>query len=259
MRESHGPLSTLLLTAPLLVVPTLAAIGLPGGGAPDEPAGITLGNGSLGEAGEADGLEGFGDDQFGNDGFAADGFADASGESPAGDAAFGDVRDVAAPAESGPAPEVRWAGGEEPAAGFGDQNPLFPGAVTAAAPARAVSNAAGGAPVASLVPAGPGGAAGTADAAVGSATASVPALSETLKALGAEQLELEPSGAGFYFGCTLSSPAGPGGPTIARRFEAEANSPAAAAVDVLRQVRRFREAADAGPPAADFALANPAR
>ena len=253
MRESHGPLSTLLLTAPLLVVPTLAAVGLPGGGSPDEPAGITLGDGSLGEAGEADGLEGFGDDEFG-----ADEFRDSGSAGAVGDGGFGDVRDATGPLD-GAAPDSRWAGGEEPPASFGGDDPLFPGAAVAAAPARTVSNAAGGAPVASLVPAEPEGAAGTADAAVGSAIASVPALSETLRALGAEQLELEPSGSGFYFGCTLLSPAGPGGPTIARRFEAEANSPAAAAVDVLRQVRRFREAADAGPPAADFALAHPVR
>ena len=49
-------------------------------------------------------------------------------------------------------------------------------------------------------------------------------------------MTLEKSAGGFYFGCTVAATTGPGGPTIARRFEAEADSPAAAAADVLAQV-----------------------
>ena len=90
----------------------------------------------------------------------------------------------------------------------------------------------------------------TADRAPG--PADLPSLSRQLRALGATRLSLEPVGGAFYFGCTLSEPAG--GVTVARRFEAEAPTAAAAVTDVLAQVRAHRAAA---PAAADFALAAP--
>ncbi len=73
------------------------------------------------------------------------------------------------------------------------------------------------------------------------ANGEVRAISARLRELGAEQFESERFGERFYFGCTMAASAGPGGPSIARRFEAEANTPADAAANVLAQVRQFRD------------------
>ena len=232
MRDAHGPLSTLLLTAPLLVVPTLAAVGLPGADPPDDPAALVLGEG----AGTP------GDDPAGSLG---DGFPDAA-DDPFGESDFGGagVQD---------AEPVRRAGGRAAAAGDGLFADSAPAAV--APPVRHAAVEPAAAPFAADARASEAGR-GANPLTETAATADVPALSAKLRALGAERLQLEPSGGRFYFGCTLSAAAGPGGPTIARRFEAEGDTPAAAAVDVLGQVRRFL-----GEPAtgADLAFADAPR
>ncbi|QDT17885.1 hypothetical protein [Alienimonas californiensis] len=235
MRDAHGPFSTLLLTAPLLVVPTLAAIGLPGMDAASGRPGLTLG-----EAGDEDAA----------DLFAEEGFDDAFAGGV--DGRLGEAADELPPAAEG----VRWAGGE-PTQTFGD-DPLFPGAVSTASGSS--GDVAAESPIASLVPADPTRptAARTAEADEVSA-ASVRLIIAQLEELGAERLDQEASGDQFYFGCTLASAAGPGGPKVDRRFEAEADTLAEAAGDVLAQVRRFRVATAGGAETGDLALAEPAR
>ncbi|MFH5806381.1 hypothetical protein [Alienimonas sp. DA493] len=243
MRDAHGPLSTLLLTAPLLVVPTLAAIGLPGMDAASDRGGLTLGDGA------ADGDPGP---------FTEEGFGDAFEEEGDAVAATASSRDESTPDVEPTAEGVRWAGGEEPTDRFGD-DPLFPGAVTAASGTS--ENAAAESPIASLVPADPARptAVRSAEAAADAAAAvSVRTVIDQLEELGAERLDQEASGERFYFGCTLRSVAGPGGPEVDRRFEAEAATLAEAATDVLAQVRRFRRAT-AGVEAGDLALVEPTR
>lgn len=236
MRDAHGPFSTLLLTAPLLVVPTLAAIGLPGMDAASGRPGLTLG-----EVGDEDG----------SSQFAEEGFDDAFADDAAG--RLGEAADDLPPAAEG----VRWAGGDEPTETFGD-DPLFPGAVSTASGSS--GDVAAESPIASLVPADPARptAARTAEADPASA-ASVRSIIAQLEELGAERLDQEASGNQFYFGCTLASAAGPGGPKVDRRFEAEADTLAEAAGDVLAQVRRFRVATAGGAETGDLALAEPAR
>ena len=242
MRDAHGPLSTLLLTAPLLVVPTLAAVGLPGGGPADEPVGLMLGDAQAADEGLGEFAENGFEEDFGDPFVDSD--AEAFGDDPFGDAPQDAVEEGA-----------RWAGGEEPPVGFSDDDPLFPGAVTASTSEGTVDP--GGRTVENLVPVAPPRA--SHGLTTTAATASVPEISDRLRNLGADHLELEKFGAGFYFVCTLPSPAGPGGPMIERRFEAEAESAAAAAVDVLAQVRRFRELSDGTAGPADLALNQPSR
>ncbi|NNJ27543.1 hypothetical protein [Alienimonas chondri] len=236
MRDAHGPLSTLLLTAPLLVVPTLAAVGLPGADSSEAPAGLMLGDAALEER-----LNTFSEEGF------DDAFPGTDDPAPSGDDPFGGVEQAA----DGESDGVRWAAGEDS---------LFPGAVTTS---REVSaGELGESPLASLVPATPvrSTSAQDPDGLVRTAgTAGVRAISARLKEMGAERLDLEPSGDRFYFGCTLSNAAGPGGPVVSRRFEAEADTPAAAANDVFAQVRSFRDATAGRIDSADLALAEPTR
>ena len=233
MPRADGPLSTLLLTAPLLVVPTLAALGLPGAGPcePPEELRLTLGD-DLADA------EPIGEptDDFG-------GFAD----SPLFAAADGGDEDggeeEVSPAVAKVAAETRRADGSDLPSGDG----LFAGADPVIAAAHGDA----------LPPRDPAAGELTETAARSEipATADLPALGERLAKLGASRLTLEKSRGGFYFGCTVAAPTGPGGPTVARRFEAEADSPAAAAADVLAQVERFTSTASA----ADVALVGGAR
>ena len=268
MHSAGNPLATLLLTAPLLVVPTLAALGLPAGGSPggEEEDGFVLADAAP-----------FGGDGVAGGGFDDDGFDDAAFE----DAGFGDDFRIGDPAGApgGAAPADRWAGGEpdrfaaDPGGLFADSavgtaafadvpaeapatvpvslaaafdtDADMPAAGTTPAPARTAELADGGAPrplTETAAHAGP--------PAVG--PADLPGLSRQLKALGATRLSLEPSAGAFYFGCTLVERAG--GARIARRFEAEAPTAAAAVADVLGQVRTHRAAR---PAAADMAFAAP--
>ena len=248
MHSAGNPLATLLLTAPLLVVPTLAALGLPGGGSPgEEEESFVLADAAAFDGGgedlaggdfEDDGFEdaGFGDEfDFGDD---EDPFGDepapvaAAGggvfaDSAVGTAAFADVPRTDTPADApADAPVSLAAAFEEP-------------------PARTAELADGGATrplTETAAHAGPP-AFGPAD---------LPDLSRQLKSLGATRLSLEPSAGAFYFGCTLVELAG--GARIARRFEAEASTAAGAVADVLAQVRTHRAAV---PAAADMAFAAP--
>ena len=259
MHSAGNPLATLLLTAPLLVVPTIAALGVPGAGSPagEEPA-FTLGA-----------VDPLGDDPFGagdlgepgDDGFedAADPFGTPADAAPTrwagGDDLFGD-------APLGDAPDGRFADSGDGAAAFADepaaptvnkQNALasafddadFGEVVTADVPeptARTAELADGSAARALTETAARGPAPGAGD---------ISALSRQLKALGATRLGIEPAGDHYYFGCTLVETAG--GATIARRFEAEEPTAAAAVADVLAQVRRHR----AAPAPGGVALATP--
>ncbi|MEM9703044.1 MAG: hypothetical protein AAF907_11445, partial [Planctomycetota bacterium] len=157
MRDAHGPFSTLLLTAPLLIVPTLAAVGLPGGGSDDAAGGLLLGNAA------ADGP--------------AESFAEVGFDDPSGDLenAFAGAPDLPRGEEAGlgrtdgqPSPAgVRWAGGDEP---------LFPGVMTAELD-RPTADA--GVRETSLTETQEG-------------SAGVRAISSQLRAGGADRLDLEP-------------------------------------------------------------------
>lgn len=254
MNASGNPLATLLLTAPLLVVPTLAALGLPDGGPESAEEEFVLGDADpFGDAtGEFAG-DGFGDDGLG------DGFEDAA-------APFG-----------GPPPAERWAGGEPDTfaaetdglfadsgggtAAFADLPPDPPAGGSAAnqpvalaaafesdpAPAaRRTAELADGGPPRPLTET----AARTAPPVVG--PADLPELGRQLRAFGVTRQSLEPTADAFYFGCTLVETVS--GATIGRRFEAEAATAPLAVADVLDQVRSYRAAV---PRPADIALATP--
>ena len=251
MNSAGNPLATLLLTAPLLVVPTLAALGLPDSGGPaDAGLGFTLGGESPGEVPGADVLTGLGDetDELGDaDPFGA--MAEGSETAAGGDGLFADsARELESPADLESADDDF---GSFAVAPTGGPPPNQPTALASAFPAAAVEVKTADAVETqnTLTET----AARTGPPAVG--PADLPILSARLKEMGATRLTLEPAGGAFYFGCTLAERTG--GATIARRFEAEAPTAAAAVADVLKQVRAYRSAA--GNPAADVALADPAR
>ena len=270
MKNSGGPLSTLLLTAPLLVVPTLAALGLPGATGAREEGGLSLAGPDAGDLGgapfadagfgeEAPLADGFGDGGFAGDGFAGDGFGDDGfGDGPV-ETAFADAAeapDDLFPADGGfenadapadpPAAPRRWAGGREAPA-----VPAETLTVAAEAPADFTETSAR-TPVARTP---------VAVAAAPPADADLQALAGRLKDAGATRLTLEPLGsaeAGFYFACTL--PPAATGSAAARRFEAEGDTPETAVADVLDQVRDHRAGLAGGRlPVGDVALAHPAR
>ena len=223
MKSTGGPASTLLLTAPLLVVPTLAALGLPGSAdAPDD--GLTLAGPGMDEPPDlgtavADLAFPAGDGWSGG-AFAATDLDDAD--------LFGDVNPSDPPQDAAtPATPTQWAGVEaEPAA-----------------PVQTLT-------VAAEVP--------QVQSETEVTTSRDPReLAETLRGLGAVRLTLEPPASGreaFFFACTL--PADAAGADADRRFEAEGDTPEAALAGVLAQVRDFTTAGG-GLPVGGVALAQP--
>ena len=239
-----GVLSTLLMTAPLLVVPALAAIGLSpvagdeadGGGAGGEFALETPRDGQDGAPGTAaDPADLFA--EVDGDGRDAPLFAavhDASGGFDGGAGGGG------AFADSGEAPPAGRSFFDTPApvrTASADDAPLFPVTEEPRAPAANgvggnQPRAAGGEPLIE-----------TAGRAGGSSATAIPALTARLTAAGATDITLAGGDVpgSYYAGCSLRTDTAP---RVVRRFEAEAATPADAVRDVLGQVARYRAAAD---------------
>ena len=246
MTTSGNPLATLLLTAPLLVVPTVAALGLPSSDA--DPVGLVENDFALGD-GAAGG--GFGEDLAGlGGGFddlaaatpgAADPFDGVAVDEDGGDAGDGLFADSAAAPDAGLG-DVPFGGSAAAANAPADLAAAFPADDAPAAGPRTAEVDRPRDPLTETTVRVEPPAVGPAD---------LPGLSRQLKSMGATRLSLEPGAAGFYFGCTLAEIAG--GATIARRFEAEAPTAAAAVADVVAQVRRYRSAGSV--PAGDVAFA----
>ena len=210
MPAHHGPspqggvLSTLLMTAPLLLVPALAAVGLPEVGGGDEVGDdFTLELPDPASDGSAPRL--------------AAGAADAAAAEPF---AFADSGDAPATPESAPTgPAVRTASLDD-AAAFGGARPR------AARTDPLIETA------------------GRSEEPTGRSTgaAAIPGLTARLAAAGATDIRLSGGDVpgSYYAGCSLVTDANP---RVVRRFEAEAGSPADAVRSVLDQVTGYRAAA----------------